>query len=70
VWGINGRVDTLEYFFIHNFEEENLSSAEPVKITPAWRNNKLGKERISKRLDKFIFYDGISLTNLYPNIKR
>jgi hypothetical protein len=55
VWGSRSIYDPLADFFKHQLERNRLIDVPPIKLCPTWRNNRVGEERIAKRLDCFLF---------------
>jgi hypothetical protein len=39
---------------VHKLEEAGLIDVAPIKISPTWRNKRLGEDYIAKRLDRFL----------------
>jgi hypothetical protein len=54
VWGESSKEDQQRGFFLSLLENLHLVDMKPAKITPTWRNFKIGNEAISKRLDRFL----------------
>jgi len=48
VWGEISKEDILDDNLLQKLDKVNLSDMEPLKITPTWRNDKLGDKNISK----------------------
>lgn len=59
-WGPQARVDHLAYFFLKNIREGNLIDSNLIKITPTWRNKRVGEARVAKRLDRFLLNDDLA----------
>jgi hypothetical protein len=51
VWGSNPREDRHKGFFLSFLEAESLVDLEPVKLSPTWRNFRMGIDVVAKRLD-------------------
>lgn len=65
VWGPRASPDTLANFFIQSFARKNLLDIVPPKMSPTWRNKRVGDQRVAKRLDKFlvaeVFANGVEV---------
>jgi hypothetical protein len=57
--GKDSKPASLKNLFIHDCEEVNCCDVEPIKLTPTWRNKRLGDDNISKRLEKVLVFDQI-----------
>jgi hypothetical protein len=58
-WGHRSQVDSLSDFFVHKLEEVGLIDVAPIKISPTWRNKRLGEDYIAKRLDRFFISNSL-----------
>jgi hypothetical protein len=54
IWGLVSHNDYLLIYFIRNMEVAGLLDIEQEKLTPTWRNKRIGEERIAKRLVFFL----------------
>lgn len=54
IWSLSSRLYTLLEFFNNFFIEEGLFDVEPLVLSPAWSNGRMGVEGISKCLDYFL----------------
>jgi hypothetical protein len=45
-------------YFIINLEEEGLFDIKLEKLTPTWRNKRIGERTITKRIDHFLISKG------------
>jgi hypothetical protein len=54
VWGDTARVDSWQELFLHQIERVGLVDVDPITLKPTWWNNKVGREAMSKRLDRFL----------------
>ena len=54
VWGPKAYPDALANFFIQSFARKNLLDIIPPKVSPTWRNKRVGDQRVAKRLDRFL----------------
>ena len=54
IWGLVSHNDYLLRYFIRNMEVAGLLDIELEKLTPTWRNKRIGEEIIAKRLDFFL----------------
>ena len=52
-------VDSLTYFFIQSLKEIGLLDVEPIKLRPTWSNKQVSVDRIAKRLDVFLIFEGL-----------
>jgi hypothetical protein len=59
IWGSTTQVDPLSNFFTQRLEEKGVFNIEPIKLNPTWRNKRVGEDRIAKRLDRFLLYEGL-----------
>lgn len=57
IWGTNERVDELSDFFRHRLSQVGVTDVPPIKMTPTWRNRRMGEDFIAKRLDLFLIVD-------------
>ena len=57
IWGSKALPDPLGSFFSSLFSEHNLVDVAPPCAGPTWRNGRMGKEGISKRLDHFLLLE-------------
>jgi hypothetical protein len=55
--GSNNLGQLLYGYFLRKLEDSRLVDIEPAKLTPTWRNKRIGEERITKRLDRFLFFE-------------
>jgi hypothetical protein len=51
-------MDCLSGYFIRKLEVVGLLDIEPTKLTPTWRNKRIGEDKIAKRLDHFLISEG------------
>lgn len=51
LWGPTAHVDSLTCYFLRNLDDHVLYDTEKLKITPMWRNKRIGNDRIEERLD-------------------
>ncbi len=54
MWGPRAHPDALANFFIQSFARKNLLDIVPPKVSPTWRNKRVGDQRVAKRLDRFL----------------
>ena len=54
IWGPNTRVDPLEAFFQNLLQSLKLVDLDPQKPESGWTNRRTGKDRIAKRLYRFL----------------
>jgi hypothetical protein len=54
VWGPKPRIDPLLDFLIHILGDKGMSDAFTVKLNPTWRNKRIAKDRIEKKIDCFL----------------
>eukprot|EP01018_Ginkgo_biloba_P039380 Gb_12932 [translate_table: standard] len=59
IWGSKAQVDGLSGLFFRKLIDTGLIDIEPVKLKPTWRNKRLGDERITKRLDRFLVSESL-----------
>eukprot|EP01018_Ginkgo_biloba_P034237 Gb_24170 [translate_table: standard] len=59
IWVSVAQVDPLSNFFIKSLEEVGLYDIEPVKLRPTWSNKRVGEERMTKRIDRFLMSESI-----------
>jgi hypothetical protein len=61
IWGTSPRLDPLADYFKNLLQTSSLVDIQPPKMSPTWRNGRVGEEGIEKRLDHFL------LSNLLLN---
>ena len=54
IWGPNARVDPLAYFFQNLLQILKLVGLDPHNPKSSWTNRRTGKDRIAKRLYRFM----------------
>ena len=59
-WGPCARIDPLADYFLNMMLDGSLFDPSLTKITPTWRNNRVGEARIAKRLYQFLLSDEFS----------
>ena len=59
VWGSSARVDKLVDFFHYNIEVVGLIEIEPISMGPTYKNNRVGDESVTKRIDRFLILDAL-----------
>jgi len=62
VWGPVAYPDPLANFFIQSFASKNLLDIVPSKVSPTWRNRRVGDQRVAKRLDRFLVSESLANT--------
>jgi hypothetical protein len=62
IWGASANQDPLADFFISLFHSHGLVDFPPAVLTPTWRNDRMGMDSISKRLDRFYISDSLATT--------
>jgi hypothetical protein len=63
IWGVSSIQDPLADFFTTLFNSHGLVDFPPAILSPTWRNGRLGKDHISKRLDRFYISDSLATTS-------
>lgn len=53
-WGPLATPDPLSDFFLNLLDSKGLLNIDLLKIRPTWSNRRIGQQRISKRLDRFL----------------
>jgi exonuclease III len=59
VWGLHARTDPLAGYFTQKLVDRKLIDVEPTRLKPTWRNNRVGEDRVAKRLDWFLVADSL-----------
>jgi len=59
-WGNCAKVDDLSEFFNQMFLDHELVDIVHLKLSPTWRNGRLGDKGIGKRLDRFLVDEHLS----------
>ena len=54
IWGPNARVDPLASFFQNLVHRIKLVDLDPQNLKSSWTNKRIGKDRIAKRLYRFL----------------
>lgn len=57
IWGTSVRMDELSDFFRHRLSQVGVTNVPPTKMTPTWRNRRMGEDFVAKRLDRFLITD-------------
>ena len=52
-WGAN-HSGFIDDYFINLFASKNLIDIKPPKLVPTWRNERLGQNAITRRLDRVV----------------
>ena len=60
IWGPRAIVDPLEEYFKNHLVQRDLVDLNQIKLNPTWRNRRVGEDRISKRLDRFLIADSLA----------
>ena len=60
VWGPKAFPDALANFFIQSFAKKNLLDIISPKVSPTWRNKRVGVQRVAKRLDRFLVVERLA----------
>jgi hypothetical protein len=66
-YGVHPRADKQSGFFLSLLENSRLVDIEPMKLSPTWKNFKIGDEEVAKRLDRFLVSE--ALLNLGSNFR-
>jgi hypothetical protein len=62
VWGDTAKLDPTSGYFKGIFQENHLVDILPGDVVPTWRNGRVGRDEISKRLDRvYMSQDSISI---------
>ena len=64
IWGPKVRTDPLALFFSNLLQNMNLIDLDPQKSKLSWTNRRVGEDRITKRLDRFLLVENILDENL------
>eukprot|EP01018_Ginkgo_biloba_P023075 Gb_32325 [translate_table: standard] len=54
IWGLSIHPNPLSNYFLKKLEVVDLLDVEPMKLSPTWRNLRVGEASIAKRLDKIL----------------
>ena len=54
IWGTRAQLNPLGPFFSKLFSDHQLVDVAPPYVGPTWRNGRMGKDGISKRLDHYL----------------
>jgi hypothetical protein len=58
-WGAQAKQDEHMDYFNQLLIEKKVLDVAPWKLTPTWRNGRIGTEGIGKRLNRFLLYEGM-----------
>ena len=59
IWGTSARVDELTDFFHHRLDQAGVTDVCPIKMTPTWRNHRMGEDFVANQLDRFLIADSL-----------
>jgi hypothetical protein len=54
--GSTDQVDHLSNFFINKLEFVRMLDIIPTKLSPTWRNMRMGDVKVAKRINHFLIY--------------
>jgi hypothetical protein len=54
----------LSNFFVKNMEEFRLVDVKCINMNSTWRNKRVGVDKVTKRIDRFLVDEGLMEDNL------
>ena len=54
IWGNRARIDHMVHYFSHLLDSTNMVDLAPHTPGPTWRNDCVGHDGVSKRIDRFL----------------